>query len=248
MKLLLDIGNSSVNWAMEDNLRFENEGAFSYQKDHIEHSLQENLSSLQTPTEILLANVAGQDVYTQLDNWVHQYWQRQIWQPRVSAQLNGLKNSYIDTQQLGLDRWLAMLAAWDKYQSALCIVDCGSALTIDSIDDGGNHMGGYIVPGIELMQQALIMNTARIKVSINKIASLEYANNTQAAINNGAFLATVSMIDRVVNNMQNVLHTPPTCIISGGMAELINPLLKEPFKYEPNLVLNGLLIAQKNST
>ncbi len=248
MKLLLDIGNSSVNWAMEENLRFVDEGAFSYQKESIEHGIQENFLSLQKPSEVLIANVAGQEVYDCLDKWVCKHWQRQLWQPRVSVQLNGLKNSYSDTQQLGLDRWLAMLAAWDKYQSALCIVDCGSALTIDSIDQDGNHMGGYIIPGIELMQQALIMNTARIKVSINKLASLEYAKNTQAAINNGAFLAAVSMIDRVVNNMSNELQTAPECIISGGMAELINPLLKEPFKYEPNLVLKGLLIAQKMTT
>lgn len=248
MKLLLDIGNSSVNWAMEEDLRFINEGAFSYQKDSIEHSLQENLLSIQKPAEVLLANVAGQDVFNCLDNWVSKHWQQQLWQPRVSAQLKGLKNSYSDTQQLGLDRWLAMLAAWDKYQTALCIVDCGSALTIDSIDKDGNHMGGYIIPGIELMQQTLIMNTARIKVSIDKFASLEHAKNTQAAINNGAFLATVSMIDRVVNNMSNELRTTPECIISGGMAKLINPLLKKPFKHEPNLVLNGLLIAQRTST
>ncbi len=247
MKLLLDIGNSSVNWAMEENLLFVNEGAFSYRKDSMEHSLQENMLSLQKPSEVLLANVAGEEVYNCIDNWVRKHWQQSLWQPRVSKQLNGLKNSYSDTQQLGLDRWLAMLAAWDKYQSALCIVDCGSALTIDSIDKDGNHMGGYIIPGIELMQQALIMNTARIKVSINKLASLGYARNTQAAINNGAFLAAVSMIDRVVNNMSNELHTPPECIISGGMADVIKPLLKEPFKYEPGLVLNGLLIAQKFS-
>jgi len=127
------------------------------------------------------------------------------------------------------------------------LVGCGTALTIDIIDFGGEHLGGYIVPGIELMQRALISSTEQINVVVNNQASLEYAKDTRAAINNGAFLAAVSMIDHVVDKFSNKSKCKPKCIISGGMAKLIKPLLNYPFEYEQNLVLTGLSILHEAS-
>jgi type III pantothenate kinase len=247
MKLLLDIGNSSVNWAMEEGGLFTIDGAFRYDKDNFDKSLQDNLLSLQKPTQVLVANVAGNKVFGNLEAWVKQQWQLECWQASVSAKFNQLKNSYKNTQEMGIDRWLAMVAAWEKHQTALCIVGCGTALTVDSIDSQGNHLGGYIIPGIELMQQALITKTECINVSSNKHASIAYAQNTQAAINNGAFLATTAMIDRVVMHLSEEPKTLPKCIIFGGMAALISPLLKDQFEHEPNLVLCGLLVVHKAS-
>ena len=219
MRLLLDIGNSSVNWAMEEAGQFTIYGAFRYDKN----------------------------IFDCLEAWVEQRWQLKCWQPSVSDKFNRLKNSYINTQEMGIDRWLAMVAAWEKHQVALCIVGCGTALTIDSIDSQGNHLGGYIVPGIELMQQALVMKTECINVSINKHASTDYAQDTQAAINNGAFLATTSMIDHVVKRLSDKLETLPKCVIFGGMTELISPLLQDQFEHDPNLVLSGLSIVHRTS-
>jgi type III pantothenate kinase len=248
MKLLLDIGNSSVNWAMEEAGQFITVDAFSYDKNNFEQDLQDNLLILQKPSKVLVANVAGDDILNCLDGWVKKQWQGELWQSCVNVEFNGLKNSYTDTQQMGIDRWLAMVAAWEKYQSTLCIVGCGTALTIDSIDSQGNHLGGYIIPGIELMQQALISKTECINTIVDKDASLEPANDTQAAINNGAFFAATAMIDRAVINLSNKSNSRPKCIISGGMAELISPLLDEPFEQETSLVLSGLLIVYKAST
>tara|TARA_R110000782_G_scaffold30891_26_gene76663 strand:- start:586 stop:1329 length:744 start_codon:yes stop_codon:yes gene_type:complete len=247
MRLLLDIGNSSVNWAMEEAGQFTIYGAFRYDKNNFDRSLQDNLCSLQTPVQVMVANVAGKNIFDCLEAWVEQRWQLKCWQPSVSDKFNRLKNSYINTQEMGIDRWLAMVAAWEKHQVALCIVGCGTALTIDSIDSQGNHLGGYIVPGIELMQQALVMKTECINVSINKHASTDYAQDTQAAINNGAFLATTSMIDHVVKRLSDKLETLPKCVIFGGMTELISPLLQDQFEHDPNLVLSGLSIVHRTS-
>ncbi len=247
MKLLLDLGNSSVNWAMEEGGQFTIDGAFRYDKNNFDKNLQDNLSFLQTPTQILVANVAGNKVFASLAAWVKQQWQLECWQPSVSARFNLLKNSYNNTQEMGIDRWLAMIAAWEKHQTTLCVVGCGTALTVDSIDSRGNHLGGYIIPGIELMQQALITKTECINVSTNKHASIAYAQNTQAAINNGAFLATTAMIDHAVMHLSDKSETLPKCIIFGGMAGLISPLLKDQFEHEPNLVLCGLLIVHEAS-
>jgi len=247
MKLLLDIGNSSVNWAMEEQEQFISDGVFSYDKNNFENNLQKNLLLSQKPSNIMVSNVAGSEVFLSLNSWVKKHWHQEIWQPCVTARFKELKNCYSDTQQMGIDRWLAMVAGWDKYQSALCVVACGTALTIDAIDMDGNHLGGYIIPGIELMQRALIINTERINISVQNQAFLDYAKNTQNAVNNGILLATVAMIDRVVNKLSNDSNCNPKCIISGGMAELIKPLLEYSFEHEPNLVLCGLLIVHKAS-
>jgi type III pantothenate kinase len=247
MKLLLDIGNSSVNWVLQEQDEFASGGAFSYQKNNFAQDLQENLSLFVKPSDVLVSNVAGAEIFDTLNKWIKKQWQQELWQPDVSSRFKELKNSYSDSQQMGIDRWLSMVASWQEHQTALCLVGCGTALTIDVIDFGGQHLGGYIVPGIELMQRALISSTEQINVAVNNQASLEYAKDTRAAINNGAFLVAVSMIDHVVDKFSNESKCKPKCIISGGMAELIKPLLNYAFEYEPNLVLTGLSVLHEAS-
>jgi type III pantothenate kinase len=245
MELLLDIGNTSVNWVVQEQGRFDSTGAFAYSKNSLKKDLEENLLYLKKPSSVLISNVAGDQVFHILNEWVKNQWQLQCWQPSVSAEYKALKNSYQDTKQMGLDRWLAMVASWEATQSALCLVSCGTALTIDLIDSKGNHLGGYIIPGIELMQKALISNTVQINTDIKKVSSIEYAKDTQTAINNGAFLAAVSIIDRAVDTLIDESKAEVKCIISGGMANSIKPLLNHSFELEPNLVLIGLSILYK---
>lgn len=239
MKLLLDIGNSSVNWATVEQEQFIANGVFAYDKNSFANSFKDKLLPSKTPSEVLVSNVAGAEIYNCLKDWVKQQWQRELWQASVTAEFKQLKNSYRDTHQMGVDRWLGMIASWEKYQSALCIVGCGTALTIDSIDQQGNHLGGYIIPGIHLMRQALVSNTEGINISAQEQTTLDYANDTQAAVNNGVLLATVAMIDRTVQTLSNASNSRPGCIITGGMAETIKPFLGYPFEHEPDLVLSG---------
>lgn len=247
MKLLLDIGNSSVNWALQDQGRFTSVGAFSYIKNNLEQDLEENILFSVAPADVLVSNVAGAEIFNSLQGWIKKQWQQECWQPGVSASYKDLKNSYSDIEQMGLDRWLAMIASWEKHKNALCLVGCGTALTIDLIDPTGNHLGGYIVPGIELMQRALVSRTEQINLVVNNQVSLAYAKDTQAAVNNGAFVAAVSTIDYVADKFSDEQKCRVKHIISGGMAELIKPLLKHPFEHETNLVLTGLSILDKVS-
>ncbi len=245
MKLLLDIGNSSVNWVVQEQSEFSSGGAFSYNKNYLGQALQDNLDISVNPSVILVSNVAGTEVFNMLRDWIKEKWQLECWQPDVSASYKELKNSYSDIEQMGIDRWLAMVASWEEYHSALCLVGCGTALTIDLINVGGEHLGGYIVPGVELMKRALVRGTEQINVNIKNQLSLDYAKDTQSAINNGAFLAAVSMINQVTNKFSNESESEPKCIISGGMAQLIQPSLSHSFEYKPDLVLTGLSLLYK---
>jgi len=247
MKLLLDIGNSSVNWALQEKAEFISFGDFSYAKNNLAQDLKENLLFSVSPSDVLISNVAGVEIFNLLHDWVKKQWQLECWQPSVSSRYKELKNSYREPEQMGLDRWLAMVASWEEHHNTLCLVGCGTALTIDLIDANGEHLGGYIAPGIELMQKALVSHTEQINVNVKKQALLAYANDTQTAVNNGAFLAVVSMIDRSLDQFMKEFECEPKCIISGGMAGLIKPLLDRPFEHQPNLVLTGLSMLHKAS-
>lgn len=240
MPLLLDIGNSAVKWAVCQRDVFDSTGLFNYSAETIEQDIEKHLSILEKPDSIFVSNVAGNEVFKSLNAWVMEQWQQECRQPSVTKEYKGLKNSYPDTKQMGLDRWLSMIASWETYQSALCLVSCGTAMTIDLIGKDGNHNGGYIIPGIELMQKALINNTVQINSEIKKNPSIDCARDTQTAINNGAFIATVSAINEVIDRFRTESNVDITCIITGGMASSIQPLLKHSFYYEPNLVLKGL--------
>ena len=242
MHLLFDIGNSTIDWAIEVDNKINPSNKFIYQKAELLSQLESQIRLADTPSAVLLSCVAEEDIIKTLEGWVRNKWQLDLWQAVVTSSFNELQNSYHDTRQMGVDRWLAMIAARDKYKNALCVVGCGTATTVDLIDNIGTHMGGYIVPGVEMMQQALISNTDKIKVTVSDKIAINFANNTQTAINNGASVATVAMIDRAVDMLTEQLNSEPKCIITGGMAEKIKPLLKASFEYDKDLVLQGLSI------
>ena len=182
MKLLLDIGNSSINWASEEKSEFLSQGSFIYDKNNFENNLQKNISLTKNISEILVSNVAGLDIFTLLNCWVKKQGFLEPWQPCIDKKFKGLKTGYTKTEQMGIDRWLSMVACWERYQSSLCIVSCGTALTIDLVDSNGNHLGGYILPGIDLMQ--------KLGISIDE-AELVRCNSTGLTIYNPQNLASM---------------------------------------------------------
>jgi type III pantothenate kinase len=245
MKLFLDIGNSSVKWAVQEKNNFISTGTFSYKNNNFQNELQQNLIFSEKPMAVLVSNVIEKEIFELVNSWTKKQWQLECWQPKVSAHYKKLKNCYSDINQMGIDRWLAMVAAWELYSSAVCLVSCGTALTIDFIDEEGQHLGGYILPGIELMQKALVSNTVQISIDVRNNPSIEYGNDTQSSVNNGSFLAAASTINNVVDKFTKELNCELNCIISGGMAESIKPFLNNPFEHEPNLIFMGLSILHK---
>ncbi len=242
MKLLFDIGNTSIDWATEKNGEFIRQGKLNHGAARFREQFIQELDQEITrkPDHILVSNVGQNNIMAFIRRWSDR-WQLEPWQPQVLPGFNKLKNAYADTSQMGIDRWLAMVAAWEKYQTALCVVDCGSALTIDVIDESGTHLGGWIIPGIVMMQQVLIQNTSKINIAFPGGASVAPGDDTQHAVSHGACLATVAVIEHAMN----IPGLKPKCILSGGAADLIKPLLRLPFIHDPNIVLQGLSLVYK---
>jgi type III pantothenate kinase len=248
MNLLADIGNSRIKFMLQDTYGLSGYQACIYDKSDITRSLDPVWGEMPVPEQIWVANVAGPGIADQLARWVELHWHKRPCFAVVEKQRSGVTNAYTETDMLGIDRWLALIAAWHKYNSPACIVSCGTAVTIDGLDHQGRHLGGLILPSIRLMQQSLYVNTSAIPDIKNTRMTTSLADNTEQAVITGCTLAVVSLINHVLQDLRRAHDGNLKCLITGGDSENIMNLLSEKFTHEPCLVLEGLaLIAGSNS-
>lgn len=152
---------------------------------------------------------------------------------KVHAEYAGLTCGYDDITQLGIDRWLQVLAVANSEQD-LCVISCGTALTID-LTQGMNHLGGYILPNLYLQRDSLIQNTKGIKIPDIAFSELTPGRNTIDAVHHGIFLGLLSTIREVMK------MSPRQLVLTGGDATLFAQYLTEfnPIIIE-DLLLKGL--------
>ena len=118
----------------------------------------------------------------------------------------------------------------------LCVISCGTALTID-LTQGQQHLGGYIVPNLYLQRDSLIQNTKGIKIPDAAFEELSPGRNTIDAVHHGIFLGLLSTIEHVLQ------QSPRQLILTGGDATLFAGFLAQYSpKIEPDLLLKGLKI------
>mgnify|MGYP000473412951 CR=1 FL=1 len=155
---------------------------------------------------------------------------------KVHAEYAGLKCGYDAPAQLGIDRWLQVLAAARQPAQKYCIISCGTALTID-LADGLQHLGGYILPNLYLQRDSLIQNTKGIKIPDAAFDDLSPGRNTIDAVHHGILLSLLSTIEKVMDKY------PSKLILTGGDAPLFAQYLQ---RYQPeietDLLLKGLQV------
>ncbi len=153
---------------------------------------------------------------------------------KVHSEYAGLQCGYEVPSQLGIDRWLQVLAVAEE-QENYCIIGCGTALTID-LTQGKQHLGGYILPNLYLQRDALIQNTKGIKIPDSAFDNLNPGNNTVDAVHHGILLGLISTIENIMQQSPKKL-----LLLTGGDASLFAKFLQ---KYQPtvetDLLLKGL--------
>jgi type III pantothenate kinase len=245
MKLLLDIGNSRCKWAqfVDDQLiepgERVHEGDFST-------CLEKILDSISAPPDaVLAASVAGSAVAAQLTQAVEARWQMPVQFAETEVSTGALRNGYRDHRQMGVDRWLAVVAAHQQYRCALCVVDAGTAVTIDLVAEDGQHLGGFIVPGLDLMRRSLFQDTGDIRGMTQEHpgpASRELetpARDTLGAIRSGSVLAVACLVEHCMELLP-ATSSETRLIVTGGDADRILPRLAIKGTHHPLLVLEGL--------
>lgn len=240
----MDIGNSRIKWALDEAGGIRGLSAMEYKPDDLPALLMEHWKNLPHPERIFVSNVAGKQVADVLVKVCSDTWSSAPCFIQVEKETCGVINGYDDIDQLGVDRWLSIIAAWSGGHNDVCVVGCGTALTIDLILADGRHLGGYIIPGTHMMQRILTQNT-QIEIDPHISDEVGPGRSTRACVSNGSTLAVVALIDRVVSDFRKQVPKNMECIITGGGATNILSLLAGDFKNEPDLVLRGISIVSK---
>jgi len=245
MVLLLDIGNTFLKWVCREGDSRSCEGELLHAGEELADVFSEAWDELAPPTAVHVANVAGVELAESLDSWLQDNWNVSAHYAETQEQAFGVQNAYQVPGQLGVDRWLAMLAAWNQYHSAVCVIDCGTALTVDAIDANGQHLGGLITPGLGMMRDSLLVGADGIELeaeSALESADSLLAHNTQGGVEVGSLYAVLAFIDRIQGDLQRELGDEMRCILTGGDAPDIAPLLAQEVSLQPQLVLDGLAL------
>lgn len=241
--LTIDIGNSGIKWGVwQDGALILAEDCY-YEKDSLHDAFDKIYSGAPTQDTVWVSCVAGPEVEKVLTEWIAKEWSIEPVFLRTSAALGGVSNMYPQPEEHGADRWAALLGAKKLYDIPVCIIDVGTAITVDLMDADGVHRGGRIMPGLDLMRKSLLQNTAGI-------GSVEgdcpgFAINTADAVTSGVWHMMQAGLIEVCESAKKRLGDKMRVIITGGMAEKMLPFLEsvEGVHLEPHLVLYGLYYA-----
>lgn len=238
-RLLIDIGNTTLGYCHESDLKQKAHVSLPHGNYEIKNLL-EQIYSEKAFDEILLASVYKPDLTEDILQWSKA--KKLPCQVAASqSKKHGLVNGYTDFEQLGVDRWLAMLSIWSETRSAFFLISSGTAMTFDMVDDQGAHQGGIIIPGYEMMQSCLKKGTVGIdNTDQNNRVFWGLAKNTGNALANGSLMAISSVIDNLI--VESGLETRQG-FITGGDAKLINSYRQKPLQIIENTVLKGLVRA-----
>lgn len=240
MNLLVDMGNTRIKWtlaASPDRLQM---ASAAYQAP-LPVFLDGHWAKLAPPARLVVASVVGDERTHQLQDWVAAHWAVPVSVLKARREMLGVKNSYDQPAALGSDRWAALIAARHLDPTAACIIDCGTAVTVDALAADGEFLGGVILPGLSLMRESLKAGTAGIRASEGTAVTC-LARSTAQAVAAGALFGLAGALERIVVEQQRTLGEGLRVLLTGGDAEVLLPYLRYPVRHMPDLVLRGLAV------
>ncbi|MDT4291323.1 type III pantothenate kinase [Methylomonas sp. MO1] len=237
MILLVDIGNSRLKWTQAEAGRLQPTQFMDYRQPDFSEGLREYWLNIPAPKQIAIASVSENSLILLLVEMARSIWPGlEVIIPQSSQTAFNVKNAYAQPEKLGVDRWLGLQAANRYYPGDTCVVDCGTAITIDFVESDGRHLGGLISPGLLLMKKSLADNTAALPFSEDQ-ADTSLAVFTSAAINNGTLLAATGLVEAALARQPKAYQL----VLSGGDGETLARHLAVPSIVDGDLVFKGLL-------
>jgi len=253
MYLDIDIGNSRSKWRLGEGATAMRGACASTHEEllAIVEVLRKGAGDKPSPIkEVRISSVKDDDFSLELTGQFVKRFSLVVDFAKTRRETIGIRNSYSEPEKMGIDRWCAVIAAVNHNRMSqspnklVCIVDAGSALTLDLVsDDGyaGNHLGGFIVPGFAMQLNSLLGGTQRITVDNGmENISVDPGNNTHAAVTSGILASLTSLIESTVNRQQQKHNSEAALYLTGGDAELLQTSLEKPVQYHSELVLDGI--------
>jgi type III pantothenate kinase len=229
--LAIDCGNTQLKWGLHRDGAWAERGSVPLGAIV---RLEPHWRGLGAVDKIVVSNVAGHAVGLEIEQLLARWPVEPL---RVVAKRSecGVVNGYDEPERLGADRWAALIGARALEPGACLVVDAGTATTADMLSADGTFTGGVILPGVSLMKRALAQHAAQLLLSEGRF--VPEPRNTQDAIETGCLLAQAGAVESVHARM----GPGARCLISGGNAGKIAPVLRIEARVVDNLVLEGLL-------
>lgn len=248
MLLELDAGNSRIKWRVSE--LSSRQGAATVvgavqargavvatDAQSCIHELLRQMSGM-TVQRILVSSVRTKNFSAMMARMLNDRFSVAAEFAGVQASFGAVRNAYQQSERLGVDRWLAVIAAYARAQGACCVLDCGTTITLDVVAANGQHVGGYIVPGLLLLRETLGQRSAALQVA--PISSqLVPGTSTEAAIANGVLNMALGFIRDQHLQLSDAEQTP-LWYLTGGDAQLLASYIEWPCQLLPDLVLDGL--------
>jgi len=241
--LLVELGNTRIKSTLCGESGIGDVFQITHSSPTWQKDFKSYLASLAQPVRVCyIASVASVALTASLEQLVTRNLALQPVEIKAQKDFLGVINGYQAVETLGVDRWLAMIAAYQRFPQGVCVVDSGTATTVDVVDRFGQHRGGLILPGLKLAQNMLQNQTARIEINaeMEKTSPL-LADNTSTAVYSGIVHATRALIDLTMREEGNGC----ALVLTGGAAHEIG-MEWTGASISPNLVLEGLYLVAKS--
>ena len=245
MKLLIDIGNTttSVGLWSKNQLYMTNYSKNNKLLSSIKKYFKKEID------EVFFTSVIGAKENELIISRLKEIYKCGINQIKSSSELLGVTNGYMQPKKLGDDRWVTIVASALFYKKPLIIVDCGTAISIDMVNNNREHLGGYILGGFDgyskAFKDAYHLKNIRIKEDA-VLKKKNFPNKTEDGLTEGYLLMVTSAIENTYEKIKKNQKISPQLLISGGYGKIISKRLSIKNKYEPDLVLKSIGLIANN--
>ena len=160
----------------------------------------------------------------------------------------GMPILYDNPREVGADRIVNAVAAYELVKSSLIVVDFGTATTFDYVSEKGEYLGGAIAPGLSVSAEALFERASKLPRVEFACPPQVVAKNTVNSIQAGLFYGYVGLVDGIVNRMKKETASSPKVVATGGLATVLSEASETIDLVESNLTLEGLKIIHRRNT
>jgi type III pantothenate kinase len=159
----------------------------------------------------------------------------------------GMPILYENPQEVGADRIVNAVAAFEKYGGPCIVVDFGTATTFDVVNAAGEYAGGVITPGVMISAEALFSRAARLsRVEIRRPSAV-IGKTTASSIQSGLYFGYLGLVDGLIDRISAEMEGKPKVVATGGLADLFGPASSKIEAIDPHLTLEGLRILDERN-
>lgn len=244
--LLLDIGNTRLKWGWLDETMIHQQGAIEHREQPWSLSLSLIFTTNTYCKRILISSVLTDQRNQELESALGMFTQAPVNWAKSNKECLGVVNAYSNPGSLGVDRWLALVASHHLENGPKCVVDCGSAITVDALSPDGHHLGGAILPGFIQMRQSLCEGTA-LKLDELPATPPLFGKNTGDGVASGMIYAVAGLINQFKLQLFEKYDENVLFVLTGGDVAQILPIftsgiIDAEHQHIPDLVLRGLAL------